>query len=62
MPDKQAFEDAREYQIAMEHNRRARNEAESVLVLQGEAEEAWRAFLQQEAGFFGRWMRRMIAR
>ena len=24
--------------------------------------EAWQAFLQQEAGFFGRWMRRMIAR
>ena len=42
--------------------RRARNEAESVLVLQDEAHEAWQAFLQQEAGFFGRWMRRIIAR
>ena len=61
MIDKIAYEDAREFQIAMEHERTARHEASTVLSLQSEAADAWDAFCAQKAGFFGRWMRRLMA-
>lgn len=59
--DKIAFEDAREHQIAMEHARRARTEAETVLSLQEEAAEAWDHFQHHVAGFWGRHISRWIS-
>jgi len=60
MIDKVAYEDAREYQIAMEHDRRARNEAETVLALQEEAAEAVETFKRHSAGLFMRWALRAL--
>lgn len=57
---KQAYEDQREFQIAMEHERRARNEAEGVLSLQQEATEAWDAFRHHQAGAMARHLLRLF--
>jgi len=56
--DKQAYEDMREHQLAVEHVRRARNEAAGVLSLQAELAEAERALELMRGGMESRYFNR----
>ena len=56
MIDKQKFEAAREFQIAMEHDRRARDEFGDVLSMEDELAEVGDTLAHLFEAFFG-WLR-----